>query len=251
MSICLVRYQELAKNGLAEHGITAQALAVAAAPNLKRFRLEVDMGEIDGETREAAPGEDPLLPYAELLIDKLADWPPVTEAHGITTSGMLEEAICFIAGLGHVDTEVASLFMSRKMSKEVLTQIPIEHFSQRVCEVAIYSRPDAFEDMPDQVKSRELCLKAFKVLVSNALYIPDELMDIEMARALIAIDPWAITMIPEELRIPEFVQRACGNCPSTLPFISDHQLTPALLEKKRRVIQDEINRANKKAEAEA
>lgn len=246
MSICLLRYQELAKAGLAENGITAQALTAAATPSLKRFRLDVDMGEVEGETRNAEPGEDPLLPYAELLIDKLADWPPVTEAHGISTVGMLEDAICYIAGLGHIDTEVASLFMCRQMSEDIISQIPLEHFSPKVCEVALHSRPDAFEDIPDEVKTREMCLKAVKLLISNALCIPDELMDAQMATDLIAIDPWAITMIPEALYTPEMVQKACSSCPATLPFINEKHLTPALIEEKSRVMQAEIERAEKK-----
>ena len=248
MTIAMTQYQELARKCLAEHGITAEALSSAATPELKRFRLEVDMGDFDCFVRPAEPGEDPLLPYAEQLIERLCEWPPKTEAHGISTVGMLDEAICFVAGIGFVDAEVASLFMTREASMNVLGQIPIEHFSPKVCEVALHSRPDAFEDMPDEVKTREMCLKAVKLLISNALCISDELMDAQMATDLIAIDPWAITMIPEALYTPEMIKKACGSCPATLPFINDQHLTQAMIEEKARVMQAEIERAERKKE---
>ncbi len=241
----MTRYKELARSDLAEKGITAAALSSAATPELRRYRLEVDMGEFDCFVRLAGPGEDPLLPYAEQLIDRLSDWPPALETLGINTIGILEEAICFMVGIA---ADAESLLISREMSKKILSQIPIGHFSLRVCEAALHSRPDAFEDIPDQVKTREMCQKAVKLLISNALFIPDELMDVAMAKDLIAIDPWVITMIPEALYTPEMIHQACGTCSAVLHFISDQHLTKALIEEKARLIQSQVDRTrnNKK-----
>lgn len=242
LTIAQIRYQEMARASLAEHGITAHELAKAATPGLKRFRLDLDMGEAEGEARQAEPGEDPLLPYAELLVDRLVTWPPITELYGIRTAGMLEEAICFMAGLEDVDIEVASLFLTRQMSSQIIKQIPAEHFTTRICDASLMVRPDSFEDIPEQFKTREMCLKAVKLLISNAQQIPRKLLDAEMAMQVIDIAPPAIIMLPESVYTPELIQRACSRHPGSLPFIPDHHLTPALLEAKALFIEQEMER---------
>ncbi len=246
LTIPQIRYQEMARECLAKHGITPQALTSAAPPGLKRLRLDLDLGEIEGETRQAAPGEDPLLPYAELLINLLVEWPPLTGAYGISTAGMLEEAICYMASLEEVGVEVASLFLTREMSRQILKQIPIEHFTPRICDASLQARPESFEDIPDQFKTREMCLKAVELLISNAMHIPEALLDEEMAMAVISIAPSTLTMLPESLYTPRLIELACSSYPAILPLIPDQHLTPAQLDAKARFIEMELERRRKR-----
>lgn len=246
LTIPQIRYREIAKECLAKHSITPQALISAATPGLKRLRLDLDLGEIDGEARQAVPGEDPLLPYAELLVDRLSTWPPSTTTYGISTAGMLEDAICYMVSLESVSDEIASLFLTRKAARKLLKQIPIEHFTPRICDASLQARAESFEDIPEQFKTREMCLKAVDLLITNVQHIPPSLMDAEMAMKLVEFWAPTLTMIPESVYYPELIELACSKHPGNLPFIPDHHLTPAQLDAKARFIEMELERKRKR-----
>ncbi|MWV14189.1 hypothetical protein F3I62_18975 [Pseudomonas sp. R-28-1W-6] len=246
------RYRQIALACLSEHGISPAVLALEASPGLKRFRLDVDMGELDIDVPEGAPVEDPLLPYATSLLTHLIAWPPKVEAYGVNIAGLIEEAICWRVGLNegvahkpdwsariHRDTGdheerdiLSSRFTALRVIEQLLRELPVEHYSFRVCETALMTVLDSLQHMPVEVRTREVCLRAVELHAANVLHVPHELMDREMLERIVEIQPFSITSIPDRLIYPELAQKAVAGHPSVVVFIPDKFLTPKLIEMK-------------------
>ena len=259
-------YRQIAMECLAGQGITAVALAKEASPDLKRFRLDVDMGLLDVEVPEGAPGEDPLLPYATSLLTHLVAWPPKVANYGVSIAGLIEDAICWMVGFNEAEVEkpdwgahvakiqdereknqiLNSRFSAVRYMEHLLSELPVEHYSYRVCETALMTVADSLQFMPREVRTPEVCLRAVSILSSNALHIPHAVMSEDLLMQVFEISPFSITAIPERFYTRELVEKASAGHPDVVVFIPDHYLTPRLLEAKFKAKEEAIQRGRER-----
>lgn len=260
------RYRKIALECLAEHGITPSAMALEASPALKRFRLDVDMGLIDVEAPEVVQGEDPLLPYATSFLTHLIAWPPKVEAYGVSIAGLIEEAVCWMVGFNETEVEkpdwktrigrstpmaeegriIGSRHLASRFIEQLLRDLPAEHYSYRVCEMALLTVADSLQHMPVSVRTREVCMKAVSVLTTNAEHVPHEIMDEEMLNHMIEKAPFSIMMIPRQLYTQALVEKAVAGNRSVVVLIPDEYLTPKLLEAKFKEKEESVARARQR-----
>lgn len=82
---------------LAEQGIDNDFLIENFESELKRFSLDVALGEFDIEIREARPGEHPLTPVAEEFLNRAVCYPPQTSFYGLEIAGKLNKCLTKLA----------------------------------------------------------------------------------------------------------------------------------------------------------
>ncbi len=259
------RYRQIALECLAKQGITPAAIAMAASPGLKRFRLDVDLGRLDVEPPEVAQGEDPLLPYATSLLTHLIAWPPKVEAYGINIAGMIEAAICWIVGLNETekpdwdtrvgrDTSLAdtnritsSRLNASRYMEQLLHSLPLEHYSNQICEVALFMVADSLQHIPVGARTPEVCLKAVEVLTINAAHIPPSLLgDESFLLKVFEMAPFTVTMISDCYYTPKLIETAVAGREEVIVFIADELLSPKLLELKFRLKEEAMERGREK-----
>lgn len=121
---------ELAQE-LASQGIDAAYLIEHYEPSLKRFWVDVGMGEFDSHIRNPAPGEHPLLPVAESFLYEALCYPYRDEFYGFRLAGKFDRVFTkcaensirnmddWFAGSGHWTPELVA-FVRRKEQQEAV-----------------------------------------------------------------------------------------------------------------------------------
>ena len=102
-----------------------------------------------------------------------------------------------------------------------LREIPEHLKTEEMCNEAVAQFPYALYYVPDYLKTKEMCDDAVDNNPAVLFLVPDRFKTKGMCIEALEVDPWSLYDIPDNLKTEETCNKAVEDDPSSLQYVSD------------------------------
>ena len=119
--------------------------------------------------------------------------------------------------------------MSYESVPRWIREIPEHLKTPEMCNEAVAQFSYALEYVPDYLKTQEMCDDAVSNNPAVLFLVPDRFKTEDMCIKVFEIDPWSLYDIPDNLKKQEMCNKAVEDDPSSLQYVPDWFVTQQLL----------------------
>ena len=106
--------------------------------------------------------------------------------------------------------------------KQKLMDVPESLRTKEVCLAAVQRNGYELKYVPDELKTREICEAAVQKEGVALVYVPDDLKTKELCMMAVQKTGWALEYVPRNMRTPEICEAAVQQDRRILRYVSDH-----------------------------